>query len=725
LVEASGAHGGTVARRFEAPGTVSLDLNDTLDWVLEAKAPGFWSPPQALIPGRGAATLTLYPAARLSSTLDFPDGGRVPPDVRLRLQDPRWQRAIVVVGGEEAATEEPSLPEATIVCPVVDSQWACTVPAGTWDTRVRAESYISHYFWELRLPAGKTVDLERLRLEEGASIVGRVAVEEGALPDDVTVALSPSRAHAPTTRRGLLEFETLSLSESVNERGYFVLAGMQPGAYRLEASAEGFVAAVMTPVPVYENAESELTSPLVLSRPLEVDFMVSPPLDPQGRQWAAHLLRWLEIPGRAENAGEHVVNEDGTFTATDLAPGEFLIRLIDGTGRRFAAQDVSVFEGRGLQHIELPIIGVEGEVLLGDEPLLAEVYFGGRRGSESIRVDSDEEGAFSGYLPREGLWLVEVRSANGDVSRRIRDVRVRADRDGVARVELVLPSTYLAGRVIDENGVPVPGSRVVATELASQSTLLKITAEEGEFLFMGLGEGPVSLEAEARVGNEVLKTENRIVALVEGLDPGLQEIVARRTLSLEGRVLGPTGHGVPGASIVGEVTGTSSSAPRGVGSVTGVGGGFTLELPSDAVSVDAWAFPMGCSLSFARIDAESTESADIQCNDDAGTLRLEYPQDLTREGGTRATVLIMINGAPLGAHALYRWAELNGEPAHGQVGRLVVPQMPAGDYALCLLEPSRSVQVMSSGELTTDGCSTGYLRRNGSLSLAIGGPGDS
>lgn len=718
LVEASATTGARVARRFQAPGVAELNLDGSLDWELQASAPGFWSRPQRLVPGESRVRLTLYAAAVLASSFEVPHGEESPAEVRLRLQDPRALGELVIVGGEVPAPEAPTLEEAGVVCPVVGSLWSCTVPAGKWDLRVRVESYISHNYWELELPPGQTVDLKRMRLEKGASVVGRVAVDDGVLPSRVSVELGPSQADRPTTRQGLLDLERLSLSTSVNGRGYFVFSGMPPGSYRIEASAKGLVAAVMAPVPVYENAETEVTRPLVLTRPLEVDFAISPPMDPEDRQWAAHLAKRLEMPGRLEEVGEHVVSEDGTFSARGLAPGEYLVTLVDGAGRRFAAQDVTLFEGQDYKHLDLQLVRVEGTVALGADPLVADAYFGGRKGVESIRMRSDEEGAFSGYLPREGLWLADVVAGDGSVNRRFRDVRVRATGDGIATVELTLPSTRLAGSIVDERGSPVSGALVLVFELVSQVALHKTADAEGEFVFMGLGEGPVLLEAEAYVEGARLKSERRIVSLVEGVDPGRQELVARPTIRVRGRVVSPTGQGVPAAAIVGEVTGTSILAGTVATAVTGVDGGFALELPSDAVYVDTWALPLGCSLSYARIHVESTESTEIECNDDAGTLQLELPpQDLPGENETRPSTLIFINGVVLRTNALHRWAALNGEARKPEGDLLVVPQMPAGNYSYCFMTSSEALQFTRSGEVPSQACSTGFLRRNGSLSL--------
>lgn len=54
-----------------------------------------------------------------------------------------------------------------------------------------------------------------------------------------------------------------------------------------------------------------------------------------------------------------------------------------------------------------------GRVTLGDDPLAATLWFGGRSGVRRIRFDSDEKGRFDGWLPEEGTWPVDLVSEEG------------------------------------------------------------------------------------------------------------------------------------------------------------------------------------------------------------------------------------------------------------------------------------------------------------------------
>ena len=57
----------------------------------------------------------------------------------------------------------------------------------------------------------------------------------------------------------------------------------------------------------------------------------------------------------------------------------------------------------------MPLVG---RIQRGGEPLEdAMVWFGGMYGFERVSFRSREEGRFSGFLPREGYWPVEVTPA--------------------------------------------------------------------------------------------------------------------------------------------------------------------------------------------------------------------------------------------------------------------------------------------------------------------------
>jgi Carboxypeptidase regulatory-like domain len=718
LLEARSPTGQTATLRFKVPGSAGLDLDPIVDWTLSVSAPDYWAPTRVLRPGQSAITLELFPAGSVASAIRTQPGEEMPTDLRLLLRDPR-ATDVVLTGNVGAPMPSPDLPEVAVTCPVVEGLWSCMVPAGVWDLRVRARGFLSHYFWDLKVPAGATAQLKPLQLERGASLIGRVETEEGVLPESTVVRLSPSLAHEPETQGDLLLFKSRTLETGLEHEGFFIFAGIPPGSYRLTASASGFVDAVVPSAPVLDNAETEIAVPLTLRRPITADFVVVPPLDPQDLQWTASLVRRLDIPGRVDAVGDYVVGEDGTFTVERLAPGDYSVALIDGSSNRFARLEVTIAGEGGVTVLEAPGVPVEGTVSLGDSPLSADVYFGGTRGGESVRMSADEEGSFAGYLPREGLWIVEVVASDLGVNRRFQDVSVRPGKDGVADVELTLPDTFLQGRVVDDQATPVPGAQVVVTELTSRALVRDRVDDGGEFSFLGLAEGPVSLEAEASVGGETLAASMRIVTLSEDVDPGFQELVLHRMVDVSGRVVSAASTGVPGAWIVGQATPTNGIGLISVTTAANVDGAFTLRVPADTAVVDVWAMPIGCSLTHSRIDIADGTEVTIQCNDDSGTLEIRYPPDLSAEEKSRLLLAVTLDGVLLDLQMLKRWTQFNATPGAATEERFLVPQMPAGNYALCLLDAAGGTELLMTGRHTSSRCTSGFLGRYGELALEV------
>jgi hypothetical protein len=718
LVEARNSTGEVVSTRLKAPGGTSLDLDPESDWQITAVAPGYWSPGEVVVPGQDEASLQLFPASTATSRLKVPQGEEVPTEILLVLREPH-QTGVVLVGEEHAPQASIGLSEVTQTCPVVDALWSCTVPASVWDIRVRARGFISHYLWAQDLKAGETLNLGNLRLKRGASVSGWVETDDGSVPDRVSVELAPSQAQAPTTREDLELFKAHVLTTAVGENGFFTFSGVQPASYRLAASADGYVDAVATAVPVLENAETEIADPLILRHPVTADFLVEPPLDPSEKPWAATLHHELDLPGREDIVGDYAVGEDGSFSVTGLAPGRYAVGLVDSGGNAFARTDVVVGDQDGFYDIELPIVRVEGDVRIGDTPLPADVYFGGRRGVERIHAESDQEGDFGIYLPREGLWVVDVISGDESVTKRFPDVVVREGSHGVAKVELALPNTFLEGRAIDDLGLPVNSAQVLVKELRTRAIAHKAVDEAGEFVFMGLDEGLVSIEAEAFVDGETLAADGRVVALSEGVSPGVQELVLRRTTKLSGRVVSGAGSGVPGAWVVGMFANASGIGFGTASATANVDGEFTLKVPNHSGSVDLWAMPVGCSLTYAQLQTRSSEPVTLACNDDSGTVTIRYPDDPPPEDRWRLPLVLTINGAFLDLQMLERWSRVNQRAVVPRSDSLVVTNMPAGDYRLCLLEPEGSAAFLTTGDMSTARCSAGFLGRYGTLELAV------
>ena len=60
------------------------------------------------------------------------------------------------------------------------------------------------------------------------------------------------------------------------------------------------------------------------------------------------------------------------------------------------------------------MVEIEGRLPLGDEPIQAQLAFGSSQGAKQIRLSTDKEGRFEGYLPGE-VTTSEVVSGSSSV----------------------------------------------------------------------------------------------------------------------------------------------------------------------------------------------------------------------------------------------------------------------------------------------------------------------
>jgi hypothetical protein len=175
----------------------------------------------------------------------------------------------------------------------------------------------------------------------------------------------------------------------------------------------------------------------------------------------------------------------------------------------------------GERKIEIDLVMVSGRVRLGDEPLAATLWFGGRHGVPQVTFESGEDGTFQGILPRDGQWLLEIEALEPRIQSHAK-VEVRPDRHGRAEVEIAVPDTLLFGKVVDDQGKPANhADLLVGDEIDS----LHLTAgDDGAFEFRALPPGIVLLSAR-RASPEGLASSDRVlVPLAEDTPTGPIEL---------------------------------------------------------------------------------------------------------------------------------------------------------------------------------------------------------
>jgi hypothetical protein len=149
-------------------------------------------------------------------------------------------------------------------------------------------------------------------------------------------------------------------------------------------------------------------------------------------------------------------------------------------------------------------------------------------------MKSDSEGKFHGVLPSEGPWRVEIEAAQLGFPTWAR-VEVRANRSGLAHLDVDLPATRLFGRVVDSQGKPV--AKALVSAAVESADLVTPSGFDGGFEFRALPEGMVALGAESSSG----VSGRTLVPLAEGCDAGPIELRLQATRKVRGVVLSPRG----------------------------------------------------------------------------------------------------------------------------------------------------------------------------------------
>ncbi|MES1244183.1 MAG: carboxypeptidase-like regulatory domain-containing protein [Acidobacteriota bacterium] len=603
-------------------------------------------------------------------------------------------------------------PKGAMDCPVDEKgSWTCSLPAAVFDLVISADGFVPHYRWAVEIPAGKERSLGTLELERGASVAGWLAVEEGPIePGRCTVRLAPwSPGGADPTVAATAEqkaHETI-----VSPDGFFQLKGLPAGVYVLEARQPGYSPVRIAPLRVALQTETFLEEPLVLRRPLALSIEVSPPLDWLGHPWTARVVREEESGGRPNPVVfEGAVGESGALRVPDQIPGLFRVSILDSLGNGLAASEASLSSaGSPPLRIEVDLVTVEGSVRLGQEPLAADLWFGGRSGAVRVNMASDREGRFHGVLPRGGDWKVEVE-ASAPRLRTLYRTDVRPNRAGQATVDVALPDTRIFGSVLDEHGKPVPSAEVIF--LSERVETLDSSDALGGFELRGLPEGAAWLAA-SKDGRGSARVD---ASLAEGRAVGPIQLRFLPMRRLSGRVLSPAGP-VPGA----QVTVVATVPPVGGGVVLSEpDGSFEIELPEVARRITAVVAAPGYAL--RAFDTSVDTPVSFPVSRDEGDLEIRLglaTEELTRRD---LRVAVYQNGLEILPNTLYEWSRQQGQPWPGSSSgpvSLRIPGLAPGDYRICLvpLRLQEEPTVSSQAE-----CDAGALFANGVLTLQLGKP---
>lgn len=676
-------------------GRLRLALPEDARWSVSVDAPGVWSPPVAVTPAAHMLSRThhldLWPAVRLEGRLRTPLDAPAPDAVELGLVSP------------DITSRQPET--ARVTCPVSEGRLeGCSVPEGTWDLRLDGGGELApHVVWDLTLRGPEPANLGTVTLRRGGSLAGSVATEDGTFdPDAVRVWVEPITRPLGDGVSG--RAEQLRHPATVDPSGRFQIVGVPAGSYVLHAGHPGFVPAERKPLAVERGVWSDL-DPLVLERPLQLEVQVTPAVDVAEAPWGIEL--WPSADGEVVEVLSGVADETGRWLSPPTKSGPYELRIKDGRDNLLHLEPWTLTRGATEARVELSLVYVEGEVVLGDEPLAATLVFGGWRQGASIETASDEAGEFQVVLPRDGAWKVSV--TGGDVQSAGLEVEVRPfGEDRIARVTVEVPDTRISGRVVTIDGQPVPSPDFFALPLERPESVVRLRLDDsGTFVLRGLPEALYQLEA--RKGDA---SSGKVPVDVREDFPVTVELEVRSGERLTGRVT-YDGAPVAGAWVtVLPVTGDASASLSPSQGRTGLDGRFQATVAPSARSARLIVEAPGHPLTLLEVAPD--RPAEVALGRDAGTLILDGVDALGASTG--AVGLLLVDGQPVDTGFLEQWLQHQGlAPPEGVWS---VPGMSSGQVAFCVVTVEEGLAIYDGRALPrAEACDQGYLPAGGELRL--------
>jgi hypothetical protein len=674
-------------------------------WEVSAEIPGFWARRYTLIVAKpGTPTvqrIDLWPMGKISGSIQGSPGASTPRSLSVgTLATP-------------AHLHRPAAPKGLLDCPIdKKGTWTCSLPAAEYDLVLSAPGFAPQYRWNVKVPAGKTLALGAFELKPGASLAGWVAVESGSVDPQSCVARVTPLVAPGVSATDSSRIERTMIERQVRQDGFFQVTGLAPGSYQLEVRQSGLAPARVTPLRISPGAETFLREPLLLIRPLRIGLSIAPPLDWLDRPWKIAVYRATEGGTfRGAPAFDGAADREGRVTIPGQSAGRFWVKVSDSLDNPlYSNRDLRIDGSEETEReIEIQWVTVKGTVTLAREPLAATLWFGGRNGAPSMKMEADAKGRFHGVLPKQGAWQVDVKAPEPPLETQA-GVAVHADLAGKATVDIALPDTRVSGRVVDEEGRPAPRADVLY--VTGQGERLGSADDLGAFEARALPEGPLAITAEgARSSSYSGSTsEPTQVSLVEGQTVGPIELRLRKTKVLSGKVVSPSGT-VAGARVVAvpQIPATDAGGSAG----TDLAGAWSLQIPQKTESATVIVSAPGRALKAFDAVTEGQELA-LEVTEEAGILELALPDppEMIRQG---LSLRVTQDGLSIPVGLLLQWASGHGETPGGDNGQIRrIPALAPGEYQVCLVPR----ELLPASAAPASGvCETGTLSSGGTLRL--------
>jgi Carboxypeptidase regulatory-like domain len=705
-----------VTRTVDVPTTTAVKVPAGLVYEVSAESSGWWVERLAVyVPPSGAtASLALWPVGSVEGVITPPSDAKVQV-LRLRFQP------------TEAMMRQGLQPSGKVDCPIRQDDFACALPAGRYHLSLRVPGFVPHYRWDVGVSTGRTTSLGRFGLVRGSSLIGFVKTDDGAAdPHTCTVELRPCgtdyTGHSDNPGRRA----TAAAKVSPNQWGYFVFDGVAPGCYGIAVAQPGYAQVMLPHLTVLPEAEARITKDIVLQRPITMRVQVSPVTDLEQQPWRVDASFLDTATGEWKSVARGgVAGASGEFTKAGLSPGRYRVIVLNATNDRVGTALVDLERDSPPVQIGVAYVTVEGQLQLADEPLAGRLDFGGRSGVVRVSMTSDRDGHFTGVLPHAGKWLVDVSSDDPHVERSVRDVEV-PQRSGneAASVNITLPDQRLRGSVVDPEGVEVFAASVELVDYVNGAAGHTSTDREGRFSFAGLDPGTYAVQAsDLAPEGERTSAPDTVLISSEGTPPAVT-LVLHRVGRLQGRVVGPEGQPVSGASLFVLPDASQGYVPVAFEqATTDPTGQFKLEVPIGPSSFNVLVEPPGFSLAIARLGVSHStgEENEVRVDRYGGTLVIWTDKDLDWRDPSMARPVLWWNDVFVSTIDLFfPWVRAVPGDREATEGRIVVPRVGPGVFRACLLVPAQGLQAMAGMPLPAGtACSTGTLNPFGELVLDL------
>ncbi|HYO76834.1 MAG TPA: carboxypeptidase regulatory-like domain-containing protein [Thermoanaerobaculia bacterium] len=644
--------GGAGGERRVAVGdrAVLTRLEPESAWRVELHSEEWWMEPVDVTASSAGTnvSLSVWPLTTFSGRLIGNGAAPLPSSVSVIVEAAPWRE-----------TENQIARGITFQCPVLRpaGTWSCRLPRARLDLAIVAAGFIPEYRWGVDLTARGSFDAGPVVLREGGSLVAWLVPDSrrtGEKKATATLRREVARDPSPAAR----QLAAPVAEAMVEANGFIQLAPVPEGRYVLEVKAPGSAIERIYPVQVFHRRESALRRPIQLSDPIALSVAVSPPLDPFGAPWTAVVRRAGDFAAGydAQPMFRGAVPPTGELAIEDMSPGRFAVTVLDAAANAIAEEEFDVRSAGGARlAVTIDVVHVRGKVVHRDSPVAATLVFGGEHGVTSVAMRSDESGTFTGWLPRAGKWVVDVRNGEG-LSTAVNAVVA----DG-RELLIDIPSTSIRGRVMDAQG-PVADAQVLAT--APGGVFVKtISDDDGTFELSGLGTGSYSIGARSLKTGESSEFVSVELSEKDSAREGISlELRSRSTIG--GTVL-DNGAAVVGAQV--HVFAFGVGSQTGGSAVTDVNGKFTVAVPSGASrALFVVQAPARALRAFDR-----TFDADLRFNVEArgGSIELVLPPE-------HVGWALFQDGVPLPAPVVLDWAR-----GHGALVRPGVP-VPIADVAV-------------------------------------------